>query len=214
MIKNLPANAEEKGSIPGLGRSPGKGNGNPLQYSCLGKSMDRGAWRATVHEVTWSQTRLSTWDTLWIVGQRAISERWQTSLMNHTMILNWPLERVQASLQGGVTLWLHLDPSEMKRELEVTGSKLLIYGQSQGEEKTAQRVLEFWEGFLCLLVKYWSEKVCEKATWGKKSNSHTTVGLTEENIWWLHSACCSQVDWKASLFPQHWVVYTWKLHHS
>ena len=40
------------GSVPGLGRSPGERNGNPLQYSCLGKSMDRGAWRATVHGVT------------------------------------------------------------------------------------------------------------------------------------------------------------------
>ena len=50
-LKNLPANAEEMGSIPGLGRCPGEGNGNPLQYSCLANSMDRGAWRATVHEV-------------------------------------------------------------------------------------------------------------------------------------------------------------------
>ena len=38
------------GSIPGLGRSPGEGSGNPLQYSCLGNPMDRGAWRATVHD--------------------------------------------------------------------------------------------------------------------------------------------------------------------
>ena len=59
MIKNLPANAEatgDVGSIPGLG----EGNGNPLQYSCLGSSMDRGAWQATVHGVTKSWTRLST----------------------------------------------------------------------------------------------------------------------------------------------------------
>ena len=49
-------NAGDTGSIPGLGRSPGEGNGNPLQYSCLENSMDRGAWRATVHGVTKSQT--------------------------------------------------------------------------------------------------------------------------------------------------------------
>ena len=48
------------GLIPGLGRSPGEGNGNPLQYSCLRNPMDRGAWRATVHEVAMSQTGLST----------------------------------------------------------------------------------------------------------------------------------------------------------
>ena len=45
-------NAEDLGLIPGLGRSPGEGNGNPLQYSCLGNPMDRGAWQATVHGVT------------------------------------------------------------------------------------------------------------------------------------------------------------------
>ena len=47
-LKNLPANAGDLGSIPGLGRPPGVGNGNPLQYSCLGNPMDRGAWQATV----------------------------------------------------------------------------------------------------------------------------------------------------------------------
>ena len=51
MAKNLPANAGDAGLIPGLGRSPGEGNGNPLQYSCLENSMDRGAWWATVHSV-------------------------------------------------------------------------------------------------------------------------------------------------------------------
>ena len=51
-VKNLPANAGNRGLIPGLGRSPGEGYGNPLQYSCLENSMDRGAWRAPVHEVT------------------------------------------------------------------------------------------------------------------------------------------------------------------
>ena len=63
VVKNLPPNAgdtREAGSIPGLGRSPSVGNGNPLQYSCLENSKDRGAWRATVHRVTKSQTRLST----------------------------------------------------------------------------------------------------------------------------------------------------------
>ena len=52
VVKNLPANARDAGLIPGLGRSPGVGSGNPLQYSCLGNSMHRGAWRARVYEVT------------------------------------------------------------------------------------------------------------------------------------------------------------------
>ena len=51
MIKNRPANAGDEGSIPGLGRSPGGGNVNPLQSSCLENPLDRGAWRATVHGV-------------------------------------------------------------------------------------------------------------------------------------------------------------------
>ena len=52
MVKNPSADVGDAGLIPGLGRSPGEGNGNLLQYSCLGIPMDRGAWRATVHGVT------------------------------------------------------------------------------------------------------------------------------------------------------------------
>ena len=55
-VKNLPANAGDVGLIPGSGRSPGEGNGNSFQYSCPGNPMDRGAWWATVHGVTKSQT--------------------------------------------------------------------------------------------------------------------------------------------------------------
>ena len=59
VVKNLPANAgdpRDVGSIPGSGRSPGVGGGNPLQYSCLEISMDRGTWQATIHGVTESDT--------------------------------------------------------------------------------------------------------------------------------------------------------------
>ena len=61
MVKNLSANAgdiNDTGSIPGSGRSPGGGHGNPVWYSCLENPMDRGAWRATVHGVAQSRTRL------------------------------------------------------------------------------------------------------------------------------------------------------------
>ena len=51
MVKNPPANAGDPGSLPGSGRSPGEGNGNPLQYSCLENPKDGGAWWATVHGV-------------------------------------------------------------------------------------------------------------------------------------------------------------------
>ena len=62
VVKSPPANPGDKrdgGLIPGLGRSPGEGYGNPLQYSCLKNLMDRGACQSTVHRVAKSQTRLS-----------------------------------------------------------------------------------------------------------------------------------------------------------
>ena len=57
--KKTTRNVKDPGLIPGQGRSPGKGNGYPLQYSCLENSMDTGAWQGTVHEVTKSWTQLS-----------------------------------------------------------------------------------------------------------------------------------------------------------
>ena len=59
MVKNLPANGGDLGSILGLVRSPGVGNDNPLQYSHLENSMDRGAWQATVNGVTKNETGLN-----------------------------------------------------------------------------------------------------------------------------------------------------------
>ena len=61
MVKNLPVNAgdiRDEGSIPGSGRSPGGGHGNPLQYSCLENPVDRGVWLATAHRFTKNQTQL------------------------------------------------------------------------------------------------------------------------------------------------------------
>ena len=61
VVKNLPASAgdaRDVGLIPGLGRFPGKANDNPLQYSCLENSMDRGAWQAVIHGVAKSRTQL------------------------------------------------------------------------------------------------------------------------------------------------------------
>ena len=59
VVKNPPANAGDVGSIPGLRTYPGEGNGNPLQYSCLGNPTDRGDWWARVHGVAKSWTQLS-----------------------------------------------------------------------------------------------------------------------------------------------------------
>ena len=69
MVKNLPAKAgdtRDVGSIPGSGRSPGGGNGNPLQYACLENLVDGGPWWATVHGVTKSWTRLKQLSTVYM----------------------------------------------------------------------------------------------------------------------------------------------------
>ena len=63
-VKASACNAGDLGSVPGSGRSPGEGNGNPLQYSCLENPMDGGAWWATVHGVAKSRTRLSDYTSL------------------------------------------------------------------------------------------------------------------------------------------------------
>ena len=65
-VKASASNAGDPGLIPGSGRSPREGNGNPLQYSCLENPMDRGAWQATVHGVTKSQAQLSDFTSLHI----------------------------------------------------------------------------------------------------------------------------------------------------
>ena len=75
VVKNLPDNAGDTGnagSVSGLGWSPGVGNGNPLQYSCLENPMDRGAWQATVHGVAKSQTWLSTHANVFLAKKKCL----------------------------------------------------------------------------------------------------------------------------------------------
>ena len=76
--KEPACNAGDLGSIPGLGRSPGEGNGYPLQYSCLENPMDRGAWQATVHGVAKSRTRQSNFHFCFLpcVGMHSRLPRW------------------------------------------------------------------------------------------------------------------------------------------
>ena len=81
--KESACNAGDAGSIPGLGRVPGEGNGNPLQYSCLENPMDGGAWWATVHGVAQSWTRLSNFTLLFHF--LALKEEMAT----HSSVLAW-----------------------------------------------------------------------------------------------------------------------------
>ena len=84
MVKNLPANAgniRDTGSVPGLGRSSGEGNGNPPQYSCLEDPVDRGAWWATVHRIAKSWTQLRQLSTHTVKGQaHCCWNQWSFSL--------------------------------------------------------------------------------------------------------------------------------------
>ena len=86
LVKNPSANAgdiKDMGSSPGCGRSPGVEPGNPLQYLCLENPIDRGAWWATVHRVTKSQTRLKQYSTLACdANSRLTAISWQQDLMH------------------------------------------------------------------------------------------------------------------------------------
>ena len=102
-------NVGDPGSIPGLGRSPGEGNGNPLQYSWLENSMDRGAWWATVHGVAKSRTRLSNftfklWSRASLVAQRLkrLPGMWETWVRS----LGWedPLEK-EIATHSSILAW-------------------------------------------------------------------------------------------------------------
>ena len=89
--------AGDTGSVPGLGRTPGRGNGNPLQYSCLENPMDRGAWPATVHGVAKSQTQL-----------KRLSKHSRTCTYSHSPSVPSPLP---TWWKGHVFMPLHLPPS-------------------------------------------------------------------------------------------------------
>ena len=102
VLKNLPAKSGDVGDIsliPGTRRSPGGGNGNPLQYSCLGNPMDRGAWRATVLGVLKSQTWLNMCaHTVYIPFSRVSSVRWWSLPLCHwTQALSYDWSHVSRS---------------------------------------------------------------------------------------------------------------------
>ena len=120
VVKNLLANAgdiRDSGSIPGSVRSCGEGNSNPLQYSCLENPMDRGAWWATVHKVTKSQTWLKRLSTHAHFNRKAISD-WIISLI--MCLLSFP-----NSLH--FSCCMHHHPSEDK----VSSASLMLWRKNQ-----------------------------------------------------------------------------------
>ena len=104
MVKNPPANAGDVrgvGLIPESGRSPGEGNSNPVQYSCLENPMDRGAWQATGHGVTKSQTRLN--DFTFTFHFHALGKEMAT----HSSVLAWRIPGTGSLV--GCCLWGHTE---------------------------------------------------------------------------------------------------------
>ena len=85
MVKNLPANAGDVGSVPGLGRYLGEGNGNPLQYSCLGNLMDEGSWWAAVYGAAQSRTRLKRLSS----SSSSSNPTLEKEMAAHTSTLTW-----------------------------------------------------------------------------------------------------------------------------
>ena len=118
--ENPPANtgdAEDAGSIPGSGRSPGWGNGNPLQYSCLENPKDRGAWQTTVHGVAQSWTRLRMHTHEGAISKQKLLERFYGSFFFFFFLLSlyplpWKRHSKMAALwsgsNNGENMWIRI----------------------------------------------------------------------------------------------------------
>ena len=111
MVKNLPTMQETQvWLIPGSGRFPGEGNGHPLQYSCLENSMERGAWWATVHEVS-EESDTSKWLTLALFTCECAPSRWQADPEDRFGTLTLFIFKRWSVLGGRRTFSVSLKPS-------------------------------------------------------------------------------------------------------
>ena len=139
MVKNPLANARDSrdmGLIPGLGRSPGGGNGDPLQYSHLENPMDRGAWWASVHGVTKSQTRLSDWAHMCCGFGLSIWSVTSLTAIEDTYLRRFLLQSVPWEKEN------HIDISELSC-FSSTSSKLGGYMKLQSKLNSLQQFTRF-----------------------------------------------------------------------
>ena len=170
MVKNPPANAGDAGdvdSVPGLGRSPGGEKGNPLQYSCLGKSVGRGAWQVTVCGLTKSRTWLSMHTHLYFPISRASSMEAKrktfflppensspccssspSSLVHlpsslHLLMLDWYVVSV-IQPNFGLLAWRTAKPS-MDTRLRWRKVQYLLPGTKQGERSASVQKTQTWQ---------------------------------------------------------------------
>ena len=161
VIKNPPANAGDAGLVPGLGRSPGKGNGNPPQYSCLENPMR--VWRATVHAFTkWS---LSGWTTVTVICKkfRVVSERWRLGAFGRVEVNLWNQSWEEGSIDPGA-VWRPA-PSLNTKELrgnqgEPAGLELCVFlGCCFGTHSIASFFVK--DGLVTIeLRESWDSTVC------------------------------------------------------
>ena len=125
MVKNRPTNVGDTGDtslISGSGRSPGVGHGNPLQCSCLGNPMDRGAWRAVVHGVIKSQTRLNDWAAAFFLKPLSYLNN-----SEYLLDMSWSVTGIF------VILWISTMLSKgLQNFLKMTHSHLIYTGLFQG----------------------------------------------------------------------------------
>ena len=129
MVKNLPADAGDRGFIPVSGSAPGGGNGNPLQYSCLEKSMDRGGWWALVHGIAKSWTELSDSHrhNLVRIIPRACPVSFSDGKLYDAYVL-YPKPQRESQSHDVDTLVLKILPEVLEKQC---GYKLFIFGRDE-----------------------------------------------------------------------------------
>ena len=120
MVKNPLTNARDTGSIPGWGKSPGGGNGNPLQYSCLENPMDRGAWWAAVHGDAESQIGLSV----------STSDKWLVSMLFDNSNTNISMALTVDKALSHLSFYSHIDLVRERDCLQLTVKELELQQRS------------------------------------------------------------------------------------
>ena len=146
--KESPCSTGDLGSIPGSGRSPGEGNGNPLQYSCLDNPVDKGAWGATVHEVT--KTRTSSWGSQRVLSDQHSSYEEDSNGVKTATILTHILQKNKSNLSEtrAICLLIFLNlikktnifqttttQKQSRHNINIKIIKLGPWAQIQGERK-------------------------------------------------------------------------------
>ena len=149
MVKNSPASAGDAGSVPGLERSPGAVNGNPLQYSCLGNTKDRGAWWATAHRVPRES------DMTQQLNKK--QQRYRQYLATASQWVHWVLLCILFSLEHGLswcqsltTAWFKLASNILLWGSVLTGSTWMTYSWETEH-------LTDLTAFLWLLIQQWEQ---------------------------------------------------------